>query len=205
MAMAGGGGGRRAAWAEPSHRLGLRRRAGFALRRPRANPARAAADRRRPHRVRGAGGGCGHAGHVDGPRHAPAAGRCAVLAYGADSAGRAGGAGGAKPPGQGCASAGPRMQTGPPAHRPGRAGAVVLHDVHRARRRPDAGARTDSALPQRRPGAADHRHRLAGAGDGRGLRAHRRHACRCRPDGDGGHLGSPGLAGLPQDSATITG
>ena len=188
--MAGGGGGRRAARAESRHRLGLRRRPGRSLGRQCASPARTAADSRRPHRVRGAGGRCGHAGHGDEPRHAPAAGRRAA---GADGVGGAGGAG------QGRASAGPQAQTGPPAGRQGRVGAVVLHDVHRAWRRPDAGPSPDSALPKRRPGAPDHSHRIAGAGSGRRLRAHRRDARRGRLDG------VTGVVGLPKDSATITG
>lgn len=170
MAMAGGGGGRRAARAESRHRLGFRRRPGRSLGRQCASPARPAADCAGPHRVDGAGGRRGHAGHGAGPRHAAAAGRCTGGAGGAGSAGDAGGAGCSGAP------AAPQTQTRPPVRTarrpPSRPGAMVLHDVHRARRRPDAGAGHHPPLPQRQPCAPDHRLRLAGAGAGRSGRSH---------------------------------
>ena len=189
--MAGGGGGRRAARVESRHRLGLRRRPGRSFGRPRAGPARPAADCAGPHRVDGAGGRGGHAGHGAGPRHAATAGRRAA---GAGRAGRAGCSG--SPAAPQTQSRQPARTARQPARRPG---AVVLHDVHRARRRPDAGAGPHPPLPQRQPCPPDHRLRFTGAGAGRSGRSHRSNVGRHRAGGD-----IRGLAGAQQDSAIIT-
>ena len=54
---------------------------------------------------------------------------------------------------------GPHSQAGAGAGRTCRAGALVLRDVHRARRRIDAGAGADPAVHGRRAGPGDHLHR----------------------------------------------
>lgn len=194
--MGGGGGGGRPARAESCHRLGVRRRTGLALGRPQASAGRGAADCCGPHCVGGAGGRCGHAGHGDGPRHAAGAGgRPAHPGHGGAGAGAGAGTGAGS---AGCCGPppAPHARRSPQsAGRPRGAGPVVLHHIHRARRRADAGAGAHPALPQQRPRQGDHGHRLARAGAGRRGRPHRRHA---------GRHGCDGLAGLLQVCAIIT-
>lgn len=180
MAMAGGGGGRRTAWAESRHRLVLRGRARPARAGPQAGLARAAADCGRPCCIGGAGGRCGGAGHEHGPDHAlDAGGRGPGAGVGAGTGGIdqvrhigcigcIGYIGHANRP---ASPASHTNSTGPTGA--SCAGAVVLRHVHRARRRLDAGAGAHPDLPQHRPCWADHRIRLARAGASRRGHPHR--------------------------------
>ena len=136
------------------------------------------ADRGRARRVDRGRGRRGGARRVDGPRRA--SGRGVRAARGCRAA----------PP------VAPHGTAGPGARRACRTGAVVVHDVHRARRRADAGAGADPAVHRRRAGPRDHCIRLAGAGPRRDRRPHggdaRRHRCgRHRHLSRRRRLGSP--------------
>jgi len=164
--MARGRRGRRPSRAAPCDRVDVCGRLGGAFTRSEAGAARLDADRGRARHIGSACGGHGGTRPVDGSRFAANRGRRAACHPRGDS------------------SVWPHRQAG--TGRPHRTGALVLHDVHRARRRPDAGARADTALHGRRPGTGDHRLGLADAG-GRGRR--RSHGGDARRHRHGGHRG----------------
>ena len=152
LAVAGGW---RPSRAEPCHRLDACRCLGRAVAQSGAGVAGLGADRGRTRRIGRAGGRRGGIRPVDGSRCAASSG---------------GWAAGCR---RGISTVGPQNQAGPDAGRSCRVGALVLHDVHRARRRIDAGAGANSAVHGRRTSPRDHHIWLAAAG-ARGRRGSRR-------------------------------
>lgn len=163
LALAGGGRGGRPPWAEPRHRLDAGCRLGRAFAQPGATAAGPGADRGRARRVGRAGGWRSGIRHDSGSLLVASPGGWAIRRRRDPSP--------VWPPTQGGARAGGAR----------RADALVLHDVHRARRRLDVGAGADSALCRGCIGTRDERIGPAGAGDHGARRAYSSDACRHRP------------------------
>lgn len=158
--MADGCGERRPSWAQPRYRLDVRGGLGIALGRSVAGATRTDADRWRTCGIDRTGGHSRGVRRIDGPCRAPGHGRRVARDC------RAGASVGTTVPPSRPASAWPR---------PGRTcrpGALVFHDVHRTRRRIDAGPCAGPPVHGERAGTGNHRIRCAGAGSRGGGDSH---------------------------------